>query len=94
MASKRFIALLLVLIITVLSLATVLTACDKGEEGSTVETLVVYNWEDYIDESEETSRIDAFVEYYKAVTGRDIEVTYSTFLRRDGEGNVYSLPYS
>lgn len=79
MASKRFIALLLVLIITVLSLATVLTACDQGVEGSTVETLVVYNWEDYIDESEETSRIDAFVEYYKAVTGRDIEVTYSTF---------------
>jgi spermidine/putrescine transport system substrate-binding protein len=79
MASKRLFALIALLIVTVLSFSLVLTACDDNGDSSQTETLVVYNWEDYIDESEETSRIDAFVEYYKAVTGKDINVVYSTF---------------
>ena len=65
--------------IVIFAFSVVLSACNDEGEQSIVETLVVYNWEDYIDESEETSRIDAFVEYYKAVTGRDINVVYSTF---------------
>ena len=80
MNSKRFISLVAVLLIMVMSLATLLVGCDSDvETTSASETLVVYNWEDYIDESEETSRIDAFVEYYKSITGKNIEVVYSTF---------------
>ena len=79
MASKRLIALVTLLVIVIFAFSVVLSACNDEGEQSIVETLVVYNWEDYIDESEETSRIDAFVEYYKAVTGRDINVVYSTF---------------
>lgn len=80
MNSKRFISLISILLVVVMTFAVVLTGCDNDAEStSSVETLVVYNWEDYIDESEETSRIDAFVEYYKAVTGKEIEVVYSTF---------------
>ena len=60
MNSKRFISLVAVLLIMVMSLATLLVGCDSDvETTSASETLVVYNWEDYIDESEETSRIDA-----------------------------------
>ena len=80
MNSKRFISLISILLVVVMTFAVVLTGCNNGEDdSSSVETLVVYNWEDYIDESEETSRIDAFVEYYKAVTGKNINVVYSTF---------------
>ncbi len=79
MASKKLTALIALLVICALTFSVVFTACDKDAETSAVETLVVYNWEDYIDESEETNRLDAFVEYYKAVTGKDIEITYSTF---------------
>ena len=80
MNSKRFISLISILLVVVMTFAVVLTGCDNDAEStSSVETLVVYNWEDYIDESEETSRIDAFVEYYKSITGKNIEVIYSTF---------------
>ncbi len=81
MNSKRLISLVSILLILVMTLALLLVGCDNDVVGTSsgTETLVVYNWEDYIDESEETSRIDAFVEYYKAVTGKDIEVVYSTF---------------
>ncbi|MBO7325930.1 MAG: extracellular solute-binding protein, partial [Clostridia bacterium] len=80
MNSKRFISLIAVLLVLVMSLATLLVGCDSNvEDTSATETLVVYNWEDYIDESEETSRLDAFAEYYKSITGKDIEIVYSTF---------------
>ena len=75
MISKRFISLISLLLVLVMSFAILLTGCDEdADTTSSTETLVVYNWEDYIDESEETSRLDAFVEYYKAVTGKDIEI--------------------
>ena len=80
MTSKRFISLISLLLVLIMSFAILLTGCDEdADTTSSTETLVVYNWEDYIDESEETSRLDAFVEYYKAVTGKDIEIVYSTF---------------
>lgn len=80
MRTKRFISLVAVLLVLIMSLATLLVGCDTDVEATSgSETLVVYNWEDYIDESEETSRIDAFVEYYKSITGKNIEVIYSTF---------------
>ena len=75
MRTKRFISLVAVLLVLIMSLATLLVGCDTDVEATSgSETLVVYNWEDYIDESEETSRIDAFVEYYKSITGKNIEV--------------------
>ena len=78
--TKRLISLISILMIVIFTLAVFLVGCDSDVEGtSAIETLVVYNWEDYIDESEETSRIDAFVEYYKSITGKNIEVVYSTF---------------
>ncbi len=79
MANKKIIALIALLVISIFTFSFIFTACNSDTVESTVDTLVVYNWEDYIDESEETSRLDAFVEYYKSVTGRDIEITYSTF---------------
>ena len=75
---KIIMALCLVLILILM--VTVFVACDKTDsEGNAVDTLVVYNWEDYIDESAETSRLDAFKEYYKETTGRSIDIVYSTF---------------
>lgn len=76
---KKIIMLLSLVLVLVL-MVTVFVACDKTDsEGNAIDTLVVYNWEDYIDESAETSRLDAFKEYYKEVTGRSIDIVYSTF---------------
>ena len=75
---KIIMALCLVLVLVLM--VTVFVACDKTDsEGNAIDTLVVYNWEDYIDESAETSRIEAFKEYYKETTGRSIDIVYSTF---------------
>ena len=45
--------------------------------------LVIYNWEDYIDTSkdEESGKrlLDEFADYYKAMTGRTLSITYTTF---------------
>ena len=70
----------LCLVLFLILMVTVFVACDKTDsEGNAVDTLVVYNWEDYIDESAETSRLEAFKEYYKETTGRSIDIVYSTF---------------
>ncbi len=77
---KKKSVLIIIALIAVLSLLPVLSACnDEVEDGAETVTLVVYNWEDYIDESEETSRLDAFAEYYHEVTGDYIEIVYTTF---------------
>ena len=69
MQSKRIIAIILVLIMTI-PFALSLTACNSKEE-----TLIVYNWADYIDESV----IEIFEAEYEAQYGVSIKVTYSTF---------------
>jgi spermidine/putrescine transport system substrate-binding protein len=58
-------------------LVPVLTACDNGNEngGGGVDKLVIYNWEDYID----TSILDDFAAYYQDVTGRSLDITYTTY---------------
>ncbi|MBQ3042584.1 MAG: extracellular solute-binding protein [Clostridia bacterium] len=48
-----------------------LVGCDRPQEP---DTLVVYNWADYIYDYE-----DDFKAYYKGITGKDIEITYVTF---------------
>lgn len=69
MQSRRIVAVLLVLVMA-LPLAFSLTACNNKEE-----TLIVYNWADYIDESV----IEIFEEEYEKEFGVPIKVTYSTF---------------
>lgn len=69
---KRFVSSFLALIM-VFFCSVSLTSC-SNEKASAVDKLVVYNWADYIYEYE----VD-FKEYYKSITGRDIEVTYVTF---------------
>lgn len=69
MQSKRIIAIILVLIMTI-PFALTLTACNTKEE-----TLIVYNWADYIDESV----IEIFEAEYEKQYGVSIKVTYSTF---------------
>ncbi len=78
---KRSVRLLaLVLIIAMLStvLVGVLAGCNKTDE-----TLIVYNWEDYIDIGDEGAGIKSvvteFEEYYYATTGKTIKVQYETF---------------
>lgn len=65
----------------IIALGTIgFAACGGGEDGTAgvagaTEKLVIYNWEEYIG-------VDVwqdFATYYKAQTGNDIEVTYSTF---------------
>lgn len=47
-------------------------ACDKDTD---TDQLVVYNWADYIYDT----KLEDFKDYYKTLTGRDIEITYVTF---------------
>jgi spermidine/putrescine transport system substrate-binding protein len=69
MKKCKFACVLLALLIFTLP---ILAACGEAED---VDTLTVYNWADYIYADYE----DDFIEYYKEVTGRDIELTYVTF---------------
>ena len=61
----------LCVVVLIFSLLLGLVGC--GEQAD-FDTLTVYNWADYIYDYEED-----FKAYYKAQTGRDIEVTYVTF---------------
>ena len=67
---KRTVSLI-ACILLLCSVVLSVVACGPNEA---VDELVVYNWADYIYDYE-----DAFKAHYKAVTGRDIEVTYVTF---------------
>lgn len=53
----------------------VLTAAVTPSVFAETEKLVIYNWEDYIASDWE----EGFVAYYKSLTGKDIEITYTTF---------------
>ena len=78
MRSRKRTAMLAAAIVLVLFLLPVLAACDEGGGGLVsggADTLVIYNWEDYID----TGLLDEFAAYYREITGRSIDITYSTF---------------
>ncbi len=66
---KRIIGIVLC-VFMLLGVCVPLTGCVEN-----VERLVVYNWEEYIDESV----LDDFVVYYKEKTGKDLEIVYSKF---------------
>ncbi len=80
--SKLFIALFALIVL----LLPLLAACDPSGEGTTSaggDTLVIYNWEDYIDggdrEMDRAPILDDFAAYYQSVTGRPLHITYTTF---------------
>lgn len=76
--AKKRLALIVLAIVSVCTLAPALAACNTATGGLTgggADTLVIYNWEDYID----TGLLDEFADYYRKVTGRSLSITYSTF---------------
>lgn len=60
-------------IILLLSIVAALVACDPKDV--VTDSLVVYNWADYIYDT----RLTDFKEYYKDLTGNNIDITYVTF---------------
>ncbi len=72
---KKSVKLIVLFALLACILLPTLTACDKADGGGAAERLVIYNWEDYID----IDMCDDFEAYYKEVTGRTIEITYTTF---------------
>ena len=73
---KRISRLLVLAIVLVTVLVPLLSACNNPTSGSSGgDKLVVYNWEDYID----PDILDDFADYYREVTGRALEITYTTF---------------
>ena len=73
---KKSVKLIFAIVIIACLLLPLFAACDKadGESGGT-DRLVIYNWEDYID----TDLLDEFAEYYEEVTGRSLDITYTTY---------------
>ncbi len=83
--SKRIFKLFIPLIALAMVLLPLLAACNSSGGGASagVDSLVIYNWEDYIDGGDsEMGRNDIrddFADYYYQVTGRKLNVTYTTF---------------
>ena len=78
MKKRRTFAAIVLALVCICALMPVLSACNTsggGIGGGGADTLVIYNWEDYID----TGLLDEFEEYYREVTGRNLSITYSTF---------------
>lgn len=59
----------------ILLLCTVVMSLTACNDEDTPDSLVVYNWADYIYDNYEAD----FKAYYKSVTGRNIDITYVTF---------------
>lgn len=66
---KKFLAIIIVCVM-IMPFALSFSACSNTDQ-----TLVVYNWEEYIDESV----LDIFCEYYEEKTGKSINVIYSKY---------------
>lgn len=69
---KKFFAAFLCVVL-LLSVISVFAACDN--DGVVTDSLVVYNWADYIYDT----KLSDFKEYYKKLTGNNIDITYVTF---------------
>lgn len=70
---KKILSISLVLLLAIGVIFSGVVGCSYAEEPE--ETLVIYNWGDYIDEDLE----EEFEEYYLEVTGKRLDVVYSTF---------------
>ena len=72
---KKTLCLIITAALLACALLPVLAACDSGGVGGT-DKLYVYNWENYIDLG---IIKEDFPAYYKEVTGRSLEIVYTTF---------------
>lgn len=72
--AKKRLVLTVLAIVTVCTLAPALAACNTATGGTLTgggaDTLVIYNWEDYID----VALLDEFEAYYREVTGRNLSI--------------------
>ena len=66
------IASVLACVLLLVFLVSAFAACDVDGES---DSLVIYNWADYIF----SEKLDDFKDYYKSLTGKNIEITYVTF---------------
>lgn len=74
--NRKRLRLLAAAVIVVILACAALAACNNSTAGTSGgDTLKIYNWEDYID----PDLLDEFAEYYRSVTGRALEITYTTF---------------
>lgn len=69
---KKFLTVLLCVVL-LFSVTVTFAAC--GDDDTPTDKLVVYNWADYIYDTNLTD----FKAYYKSVTGNNIDITYVTF---------------
>lgn len=67
---RKSLFLIIVTVLIVLLIATIATACDGYDE-----TLILYNWEDYIDEDV----LDEFAEEYEEKYGARLDIQYVKF---------------
>ena len=73
---KKTLALILLVAIFSAFAVVCFAGCNSTlSTGKNTDTLVVYNWEDYID----SDLLDEFAEYYQSVTGVKLKITYTTF---------------
>lgn len=73
---KKSVKLIFAIVIIACLLLPLLAACNKADsESGGTDRLVIYNWEDYID----PDILDDFAEYYEEVTGRSLDITYTTY---------------
>ena len=72
---KKFVSILSCVLLVCLVL-TAFAACANNDKP---DSLVIYNWADYIFDEKFDDEMHDFVQYYKQVTGRTIKVTYTTF---------------
>lgn len=72
---KKFVKLVLPVLLVAVIVAPVLTACNPTAGTRGGDELYIYNWEDYIDKD----ILDDFAAYYERVTGRALSITYTTF---------------
>ncbi|MDE5602246.1 MAG: extracellular solute-binding protein [Clostridia bacterium] len=71
---KSAVTIILIALLCCVLLPT-LSACDTASTASGTDKLYVYNWEDYI----APGMVKEFEAYYFEVTGRRLEITYTTF---------------
>ncbi len=81
---RKFTLCLTAIFMLACTLLPLLAACDGSRNAASgYDTLVIYNWEDYIDSGDsEMGRSDLrdeFERYYENVTGRPLRITYTTY---------------
>ena len=68
---KKIVSILSCILLLCFAL-TAFAACNTNNE---TDSLVIYNWQDYIF----SEKLDDFKDYYKSLTGKNIAITYVTF---------------